>query len=159
MRKQNFTLIELLIVLVIIGVLALVALPLYQNYMLKTRKAEAVVITRSIAGAVEAYYIETGSFPPQQVGSALPTELGVSLPQNPTKYYWYLYQNVSGYTLEPDRVLVSIIASSLEGRFVNSYSIFYMYDTPTYNTWTGQAIDNHWYRYYADYPMYVPGGP
>lgn len=47
----------------IIGILAAVALPAYQDYTLRAKTSEALQVTRGAATAVENYYLKTGEIP------------------------------------------------------------------------------------------------
>ena len=65
--KHGFTLIELLVVVLIIGILAAVALPMYQVAVLKTRLATTMSGVKSLAQAAEVYYMANGYYPDDDV--------------------------------------------------------------------------------------------
>ena len=72
--KQAFKLIELLVVVLIIGILAAVALPQYQKAVWKSRLATVKHLTKSIADAEEIYYLANNSY--TKDWHALDIELG-----------------------------------------------------------------------------------
>lgn len=59
-QKKGFTLVELIIVMVIVGILSLVAVPIYRYNIEKARFTEAMTMLRAIADANTMYYIEHG---------------------------------------------------------------------------------------------------
>ncbi|WP_415905247.1 pilin [Neptuniibacter sp. QD48_55] len=62
--QQGFTLIELMIVVAIIGILAAIALPAYQDYTLRSKLSEVVALSGGNKVAIEEYY---------HINAALPT--------------------------------------------------------------------------------------
>ena len=63
MNKKAFTLLELLVVVLIIGILAAIALPQYRMAVTKARFAELKTVTRSLAGATQRYYLTNDAYP------------------------------------------------------------------------------------------------
>ena len=60
--NNGFTLVELMIVIVIVGILAAVAVPKFQAYAYKARISEAPPVITTIGQYQETYYHETGSY-------------------------------------------------------------------------------------------------
>ena len=73
--QKGFTLIELMIVVAIIGILAAVAIPQYQDYTVKAKLSKVSAFADPIKTALALYNQENGSFPGT---SPMWTSLGMS---------------------------------------------------------------------------------
>ncbi len=62
-KQQGFTLIELMIVVAIIGILAAIAIPAYQDYTIRAQVSEGLNLTGACKAAVTEYYQDQGVFP------------------------------------------------------------------------------------------------
>ncbi|MFE8032926.1 pilin [Thiohalocapsa marina] len=74
MKRHNqagFTLIELMIVVAIIGILAAIAIPAYQDYVARSQMSEAMMLTGGAKTAVAEYWMQTGSFPTSNASAGL----------------------------------------------------------------------------------------
>ncbi|HFC3823325.1 TPA: pilin [Neisseria gonorrhoeae] len=75
--QKGFTLIELMIVIAIVGILAAVALPAYQDYTARAQVSEAILLAEGQKSAVTEYYLNHGEWPKDNAsaGVASPTDI------------------------------------------------------------------------------------
>jgi prepilin-type N-terminal cleavage/methylation domain-containing protein len=61
-KTKGFTLVELVIVIVIVGILSIVAVPIYRGYTRKAMASEGKSLLGSIQTSEKIYYAEYGNF-------------------------------------------------------------------------------------------------
>lgn len=75
MKHAGFTIIELMIAVAIIGILAALAIPAYQNYITRSRVSEGILFASDAKSNVAQYYLSTGNFPNSNSEAGIPTTI------------------------------------------------------------------------------------
>src|SRR5687768_12939427 len=77
--QKGFTLIELMIVVAIIGILAAIAIPAYQDYTIRAQVTEGLNLAGGVKAAISEFYAQNGTWPTSLTGNAV-GELGFTAP-------------------------------------------------------------------------------
>ena len=107
--QKGFTLIELMIVVAIIGILAAVAIPSYQDYTARAQVSEAMSLNSGMKTALSEYFADQGRFPtgPGSVSNTL----------NGKYVSTITFSNQAGGTLNVDATLRTAgVAAAVQGK-------------------------------------------
>ncbi|MGC4011811.1 MAG: type IV pilin protein [Pseudomonas sp.] len=94
-RERGFTLIELMIAVVVVAILAAIAFPSYQRYVLRSHRVEAQAVLSEAAARQERYYSQNNAF------ASTAAALNMTSNVNALQYYSLAISNVTAtsYTL------------------------------------------------------------
>ena len=76
--QKGFTLIELMIVVAIIAILAAIAIPAYQDYLIRTQVSEGATLSDGAKTAISEFYSNTGHFPKTNQSAGLATNTSIA---------------------------------------------------------------------------------
>lgn len=112
-KQQGFTLIELMIVVAIIGILAAVAIPAYQDYTIRARVTEGLSLASGGKTSVAEYFASNGTFPANNDAAGMA-----------------LSGDISGNSVQSVNVNAGVIEVTFSGNPIANSTLFL---TPTTN--------------------------
>jgi len=82
MRKNGFTLVEMMVVVAIVGILAAIAYPSYTEFIMKGRRTDGKNALLTATGAMERYFSENGRYVTSAGGSTCPNVFSANSTEN-----------------------------------------------------------------------------
>jgi general secretion pathway protein G len=119
--EKGFTMIELMIVVIIIGVLAAIAIPVYSNAAQESKISRAKGDLRTLESAIVIYHAENNKYPDEgNLESALVPDYIKAMPKDPWDNEDYEYE-VNATENEFEVYLVGNETNGFEGKKLYSY--------------------------------------
>lgn len=98
--QKGFTLIELMIVIAIIGILAVIALPAYQNYAKKTRFTEVVLAAVAVRTNIDTCFQDRDNYILTNCDSIIELSINTAIAT--------AANNVNSITIAPNTALITV---------------------------------------------------
>ncbi|MAC34439.1 MAG: pilus assembly protein [Haliea sp.] len=121
--QKGFTLIELMIVIAIVGILAAIALPAYQDYTVRAKMSEPVAVLAEAKTTIAEYYAANGNVPPDAAESGIntnpDTDIVASLYYTSTGGLPLITVGIKGNVI-PDQATDNAVGFSLSGTTMSS---------------------------------------
>ena len=95
LKEKGFTLVELMIVIVIVGILAAVAIPKFTNAADKARASEFPTILTGIYTQEEAFKAQVGTYDDDFGTAGPPTDIDMADPSGESKWFTYVVSGSS----------------------------------------------------------------
>ena len=143
-RMQGVTLIELVIVIVIVGILASIAIPTYSEYVLRTHRVEGKSALLKLAAAQEQYYLQNNSYATAaKLTTAPPGGLGIPAT---TENGWYTIAIADGANAAGYSATATAAGSQTRDSKCTSFTINQLGQKTATKSGGGDATDDCWLK-------------
>lgn len=106
-RTKGFTLIELMVTVAVVGILAAIAYPSYQDYLIRASRAAAKSFMLDISNKEEQTLLDARSYTPVANNGEFSSKLGLSVPTEVSDFYTMSVTNATATTFTVNATPIS----------------------------------------------------